>query len=157
MKINISNIREVHGLEETFSFIFEKTEDIEGIAFNKQIEVFGKVINTGNDIEVRAHVNAEVATECNRCLDKISLPINFDFVEVIEENSDVVQDELLDLDAVVIENIIVNIPMRVVCSEDCPGLCPMCGHNLKEGPCDCKNENIDPRLAVLKRLKDGNK
>jgi uncharacterized protein len=41
-----------------------------------------------------------------------------------------------------------------LCREDCKGICPQCGKNLNLGPCDCKVENVDPRLEILKQLLD---
>lgn len=154
MKLNVMNLRKEPGLEESFQFVLDKVEAIDRINFTKPINVTGKVINSGNEFVLMGHITTEAKTECSRCLDMVTLSLDFDFKETYEydADSDVIQDGLLDLDQVIRENLYINIPMRVVCSEDCPGLCPVCGRNLKEGQCSCENENIDPRLAVLKRL-----
>ena len=44
------------------------------------------------------------------------------------------------------------LPLRVLCKEDCKGLCPKCGHNLNEGPCGCDLREEDPRWDALKSL-----
>ena len=61
-------------------------------------------------------------------------------------------DVHLDLGPEVREDFLLSIPMHAVCRPDCKGLCPQCGANWNEGPCDCREEQIDPRLAVLAQL-----
>ena len=60
--------------------------------------------------------------------------------------------DVLDLDAVVQEAVILALPMKPLCREDCPGLCARCGQNLKEGKCACVSEAGHPGLADLARL-----
>ncbi|MGB9809870.1 MAG: YceD family protein, partial [Caldanaerobacter sp.] len=48
--------------------------------------------------------------------------------------------------------VILSLPMKFLCKEDCKGLCPICGTNLNYGSCSCKREDIDPRLEVLSKL-----
>lgn len=59
----------------------------------------------------------------------------------------------LDLSAVVSEQIVLEIPMKPVCSEACKGLCDQCGKDLNEGPCDCQPPGTDPRLELLEDIK----
>ena len=56
----------------------------------------------------------------------------------------------VDLRSAVEDNFCTSLPIRFLCSQDCKGLCHVCGKNLNDGACDCENEEIDPRLAVLK-------
>ena len=73
-----------------------------------------------------------------------------------EENDDgefvVVPDETLDVDQLVTEDILLDLPSKFLCSPNCRGLCPRCGKDLNEGDCGCEREDVDPRLAVLKEL-----
>ncbi len=59
----------------------------------------------------------------------------------------------IDLDPILREQLLLALPMNVVCSEECQGLCPMCGQNLNEEKCGCVRTVVDPRLAVLKDIK----
>jgi len=61
-------------------------------------------------------------------------------------------DGCVDLGPVLAEVLDLALPMKPLCREDCPGLCPTCGRSLDSGGCDCKTEDIDPRLAALARL-----
>ena len=61
--------------------------------------------------------------------------------------------EIIDLVPLITEQIILQVPMKALCGETCRGLCPRCGVNLNLASCNCRNEDIDPRLAVLKNVK----
>ena len=61
---------------------------------------------------------------------------------------------LEQVDDLVEEDLILDQPSKVLCSEECRGLCPMCGKDLNEGSCDCRRETVDPRLAALQQLLD---
>jgi len=61
------------------------------------------------------------------------------------------ENHILDLREVLRQDVMLASPIHVLCREDCQGLCPTCGQNLNEGPCDCQPEP-DPRWAVLAAL-----
>ena len=105
--------------------------------------------------------------ECARCLDPVndvfSLPFERTVVtegtlteEQEEDNVDefvIVKGGFLDIDDAVRESLILCFPMRLLCSEDCQGLCPKCGKPKREGACGCVEKEIDPRWAVLASLR----
>lgn len=61
-----------------------------------------------------------------------------------------VDDEILETTPIILEQLQLNIPMRALCREDCAGLCPVCGNNRNDQPCQCEEQKIDPRWEVLK-------
>ena len=63
------------------------------------------------------------------------------------------RDQRLDLSSLISEQVVLEIPMKPVCHEECRGLCDQCGADLNEGDCDCKPHSVDPRLATLERLR----
>ena len=63
-----------------------------------------------------------------------------------------IEDKKLDLLAPVEEQLMLEMPSKTLCREDCRGLCQKCGKNLNEGPCTCEEHEVDPRLAILKTL-----
>ena len=101
---------------------------------------------------------------CARCLKDVRDSININFEKTVceegdlqnEENDDYVEicDGMLDIDEALIEDIILNFPLKVLCKEDCKGLCPKCGIDLNEGSCSCVTKEIDPRLAPLLKFFD---
>ena len=123
------------------------------------IELTGDITNTGKEYYFNGKVNADFTTNCNLCLKPISIKLSFDMSEVFrkdigEDNEDCwsFTDKTIDLKPAVVSNILLNIPMRAVCSDDCKGLCPICGQNLNEGSCDCDTFVVDPRFEKLRTL-----
>lgn len=76
---------------------------------------------------------------------------DWEFGEVEAEYT-IYDGDIFDFTDLLVENIIDELPSKILCREDCQGLCPHCGHNLNEGQCDCVFEDIDPRLAILNKL-----
>ena len=58
----------------------------------------------------------------------------------------------LDVEQLLYNEILVGWPMKVLCSEDCKGICSVCGQNLNEGSCDCEDTSLDPRMSVIRDL-----
>jgi DUF177 domain-containing protein len=106
---------------------------------------------------------------CSRCLESFRLPVasHFDLryvprgsntgegeIEVREDDlATAFYDEgFIDLEQLVREQFYLSIPMKPLCDEACKGLCAQCGKNLNAGPCECRSDWEDPRLAALKGL-----
>ena len=124
-----------------------------------------------NGVLADAELHGNVQLECGRCLTEFSQAIQFPFSEEFyqtvvvntgvrlpkPEEPDVFlidENHKLDLADAMREYALVNVPMLPLCREACKGLCPECGHDLNEGPCDCQIDQDDDRLAVLKQLLD---
>ena len=110
-------------------------------------------------------VNAVIEAECARCLKPVSLEISgkLMYLYVSQEPQTIEDDEympvevehfgrVLDIMPQIEESIYTLIPTKILCREDCKGLCPSCGADLNEGECSCKNEDIDPRLEALRNF-----
>ena len=127
-------------------------------------------INGG--VLAQGHVSTEVELTCDRCLGLFSLSVEFDleeqFVPVVDvdtgkwlklEEVDPVllidDHHILDLAEVFRQAIYLELPMHPICGPDCQGLCPRCGQSFDIGPCDCVNDEIDPRWESLQNLKNG--
>jgi uncharacterized protein len=132
--------------------------------------VTGKVKLSGNEVFVSGHVDSRAQVECDRCLQPVEAPVSADFaLEYITgseyESSEVAElteaemsvavfdGEGLDVDEIVKEQILLAVPTRMLCREDCKGICPECGIDRNTGECSCGADNIDPRWAALKNLK----
>ncbi len=127
---------------------------------------------TDNAGYMRLCIKAELPYkgECARCLAPVDGVFSLDFErtvapegmltdEQIEDNVDeyiVLCGKELDIDEQLREELILSFPSKLLCDEDCPGLCPKCGKPLRDGPCGCPTKEIDPRLAVLKTFFDNN-
>jgi uncharacterized protein len=133
-----------------------------------------QLIRTADGIFVLGNLHASLELTCARCLAQFSLPLQFALEEEFHPTIDIhtgatlpltADDEPatridahheIDLTEVVRQDILLAIPPRPVCRSKCAGLCPVCGKNWNEGPCDCKREETDPRLEKLKELLDEN-
>lgn len=70
-----------------------------------------------------------------------------------ELNTDTYRGDTVNLAPLIRENLLLDQPQRLLCKEDCAGLCDMCGQNLNLGACQCVRDNVDPRWQALKEIK----
>ena len=123
-----------------------------------ECDVCGKASMFSGRIEVSMKLDAAVNTKCARCLKPLQLPIKMDVEEVVGEEGVVLEGTILDVGNIAKNNIVVELPIRFLCKEDCKGICSQCGADLNITECNCKHEQFDERFAVLKKLLDsGNK
>ena len=105
----------------------------------------------------------EVVIPCGRCLEEVLTPIHFDIdKELVIEDKQLRDEEMdetdyligfeLDVDKLVYAEILVNWPMKVLCKDDCKGICKVCGMNLNKGACDCQRTELDPRMAAIQDI-----
>ena len=151
----------------TFSYTLPPVP-MDRIRFKGDAEVSGEITDNAGYMRLTAQAQLAYETECDRCLDPVSgeFVLNFERVvadektlteEQIEENVDeyvIVSNGKLDIDEQLSEAFLFDFPRKILCSDDCPGLCPKCGKSLKSGDCGCPKKEIDPRLAVLATLLD---
>ncbi len=136
------------------------------------VAVAGEIEKHIGAIKVKGSISGTVEIDCTRCLQPVQEPLSIDFdVEYLTEGgfgsdgeheidpADLETDELqgntLDLTQLAREQILLNIPEQFLCAEDCEGLCEKCGENLNLVDCKCGEDEIDPRWAALKTLKEG--
>ncbi len=140
---------------------------ISGVTFTGDLRLWGEITNRGGYMRLVATVELPYAASCARCLTEITdvftMPFERTVVtegtlteEQLEDNIDeyvVTQDGFLSIDDAVCEALLLSFPLRFLCREDCPGLCPQCGKPLSDGPCGCTKKEIDPRWAILSTLR----
>lgn len=128
-----------------------------------------RLMRTPRSVFALGHLETRLAMECSRCLADTEVPIDFDveaefFPEVDVSTGQALplpDDDLaftidanheLDLREVVRQHVLLELPMRSLCTNGCQGLCPECGANLNEGLCACKPDTLDERLMPLRSL-----
>lgn len=164
-----------HG--ETFSHAYENDAlsfvdtEVQRLTVPAQIE--GRIRLRREQIELRGHLKAGIEVVCDRCLRPVEVPIETDFSSIFTMRASeddqgayeltandlevgVLTGESFELDEFVREQILVNVPGRVLCLEDCQGLCPHCGADLNEAACECRQKEIDPRWSALAALREKN-
>jgi len=170
MRIELENLE---GGKREFAHVYNP-DDLnpvdERVKLTAPATVNGKIRLAGNEVFVNGHVDTRTQVECDRCLKSIELPVSADFeLEYItgsEYESSAVAElteaemavavfdgEALDVDEIVKEQILLAVPTRMLCREDCEGICPQCGVDRNTGECNCEMKEIDPRWAALKNLK----
>ena len=122
------------------------------------------------DIRLKGRLSAGLELQCARCLEPVRQEVKRDFELLYRPlGADAGRDELSVTDAeaeigyyqgdgllledVLREQVLLALPLKVTCREDCKGLCPQCGKNLNQEQCSCSTEVEDPRWAALKDVR----
>ncbi|HEY0079079.1 MAG TPA: DUF177 domain-containing protein [Pyrinomonadaceae bacterium] len=150
----------------------ELTLDEEGVSLTTSVSVEGRAARKGSEVRLRGRIGTTVEVACDRCLRPVPFSVEEDFnarlepAEMETENEElaelqpedldvsVYEGDSVDVDELVREQILLALPTRLHCREDCKGLCPTCGADLNETTCACEQKEIDPRWAGLAALKD---
>jgi uncharacterized protein len=124
--------------------------------------------HTGGEVRVKGRVKTVMDSECDRCLGRATFPIDapFDLFyrpadTATPEEEEVAIDEGeaemgfydkpgLQLEDILREQVLLQLPMQRVCSETCKGICPICGKNRNETDCQCETRTADDRWSALK-------
>jgi uncharacterized protein len=110
--------------------------ETEEIRIPQPIDVRLKVDKEGNDLSVKGKITAGLETICARCLKTFVLPIEKEFrLDLIFKG-----ENYFDISDNLREEIMLEYPIKALCSADCQGLCVSCGHNLNLGPCECSKQ-----------------
>ena len=124
-----------------------------------------EVENKGNKVlGLKGSIELQVLIPCTRCLEDVSVDLPIEFEREIDmklsekerldalDESDFLNGYNLDVDKLVYGEALLNWPARVLCKENCKGLCKVCGQNLNRGTCSCDNTELDPRMAKIRDI-----
>ena len=143
-------------------------EQLDGVVFDSDARVTGALTDNAGYMRLTLQAELGYHGECARCLAPVDGVFSLDFERTVTTEGTLSEDcpeELvdeyvvlngseLDVDEALREELMLGFPMRLLCSEDCEGLCPTCGKPRREGACGCAVREIDPRLAILKTFFD---
>jgi uncharacterized protein len=167
MRIEVENLTEK---AEPFSHAYAPEEvelEDEGARLVSPAEVGGSATRKGEEVRLRGSIKTEVELLCDRCLAPSRAPLEVEFdarfipqaaaagagenVELLDEDLGVAayEGDAVDMDELVREQILLALPLRSLCREDCKGLCAKCGADLNSGDCSCEQAETDPRWAAL--------
>lgn len=162
MKINIQNLE--NGL-------IEIDEEIEPVFINKEIKPYypnkialhALVDKFGKDYRINVNINTTALYICDMCLTQF----NYSFQAAqqmifqigsgkLEATEDIIQlpgnATEIDITPVLSEMVLLNHPIKMICKEDCKGICPSCGADLNTEECRCSKESTDPKWDQLRKL-----
>ncbi len=136
----------------------------DGFRVSEPVFVTGEVCNVGGCLELSLGGTAKLETVCDRCAEQYTAEIPFTAFEVIKketpgesaENSDEdviwLSGNSISLGEIVYGALVLHLPAKMLCREDCKGVCPVCGRNRNTDECSCEAETTDPRFDVLNQL-----
>ena len=149
MKIQLSKIISVPKYEETVEASIDLNEiKLKGVSYPIRKDKISFAFET----------EVTLGIPCSRCLEEVSYPVSvqvmkeLDFSDLDEEDSSYIKDKYLDLDILIFDEVVPKLPSRVLCKEECKGLCPVCGTNLNEKECGCDRTVADPRMAAIQDI-----
>ena len=171
MLMNLTDVFTSEGKERKEIFAYESDTAFHmgakcKILEKSPVEVIFTNIENGK-IMMRGSLKLVLEIPCDRCLTVVREPLSIEFErellspEVVNQEDEDEQDFMvgyeLDTEAFVNAEILVNMPVKVLCKPDCKGICKVCGHNLNEGDCGCDTFVPDPRMAAIKDIFNANK
>lgn len=165
MILNLKGVFECEGYTRDFSYEYDMSgyeDQSKNHPFIEPVKVQARLVNRAGVVSLHTEAHFDYFTQCDRCCSPLKEHFDYSFDNVISkrakgegENGDiiVVKDDSFDLDELVLSGIILNLPMKHLCGENCKGLCPVCGKNLNDGECGCGKSGDSP-FSVLKDLSD---
>ena len=163
MRLGLAKIMDQPGQSVSFSTQVDLSDLQYGISqpVTEPVKAEGVVRNTAGVLVMTGLISTTIHGVCDRCADEFSREVEFPIDVVLvqeltnEENEDEwvfpLEADAADLDDIVRTVFVLNLDSKLLCKEDCKGLCCRCGKNLNHGPCGCQKE-LDPRFAALKQL-----
>lgn len=145
MKLDLRAIftGEIKNLEVNRDFDMSK-EELDGVyPLKTPVKISGTIKNSADVVKFKAKVTALIVKDCDRCCKETEKTYEFDIDTVLvldsQDNDDYVEVPAykLDLYELVRSEIVLNLPVLHLCSEDCKGICAVCGTNLNESDCGC--------------------
>ena len=165
MLLGLSKIIDCPGASVSFATEVDLSDLCYGISYpvSEPVAAEGTVRNTAGVLVMKGDIRTTIHGTCDRCAGdfdrNVHIPIDVVLVTEManEENEDEwvfpLEGDSADLDDIVRTVFVLNLDSKLLCKEDCKGICHRCGKNLNDGPCNCQKE-LDPRFAALKQLLD---
>ena len=168
MLINLSELFSVEGKAKTYQCELEmdRFHSPQGdYEIAEKSPVVLQITNEGNRVlHLEGKGAVTLSIPCSRCLEPVEVPISVEIDDEIdmkqseEERARELNEQFyvsgynLDVDRLVGNELTLNLPMKVLCREDCKGICNRCGTNLNYGTCDCDTRSLDPRMSVIQDI-----
>lgn len=116
------------------------------------------------ELKIQAEAEVTILIPCDRCLENVEQEFSLDCTRYVDlaatdaelkegfDESNYISGYHLDVDKMLFNEILVGWPTKVLCSDDCKGICNVCGQNLNKGTCNCEDTGLDPRMSVVRDL-----
>lgn len=145
-------------LELDIALIDPMGQGLATIPVGEVIEVNLRLESVHEGILATGEVDTTAIAECSRCLEPLKLAVEVDFQELFaysleQEDDFLVQEEKIDLEQAITDAVVLSLPFKPVCSQDCLGLCPECGAKMAEDPNHVHQVQIDSRWSELESFR----
>ncbi len=168
MVIDINPILKGEKKQIDVEYLLSIDSKVDEIDFADKFPVKGNIKDMAGYITLTLEADVKYITNCARCLARITETMLIIFEKTVvtedtelqnEDNDDYIvsKDGFIDVDETLIEQILLELPLRHLCKEDCKGLCPKCGCDLNKEECNCELSEPDPRFDVLRKLLENKK
>lgn len=148
MKINLKQLFSIVGESKDIEYSISEDElsDIRGCEFRTPVKVKGRIYNKAGIVYLNYSIDFDLMITCDRCLKELVRAYHFDFdhivVPSISNNNDeyiVADGESIELSEIAVSDLLLQLPTKNLCKDDCKGLCMICGCDLNESECNCLN------------------
>jgi uncharacterized protein len=172
MLVNLTDVFTNEGQVQELAVSYEAdtyTNQLGTFNIKEKSPVTLKLSNIGHSRAlVKGHVKLIFGFSCDRCLRGVDYTFDLSFEnEVVspdytgeadeDENPEIMEGYHLNVDELINNEILLNWPLKILCKEDCKGICKICGKNLNDGDCGCDDFVPDPRMAAIKDIFNANK
>ena len=150
MKINLKQLFSIVGESRDIAYTISTDElsDIRGRSFASPVEVKGRIYNRAGVVYLEYSVDMTLLITCDRCLKELERAYHYDFDHIVvpSANSDndeyiVADGESIELNEIAVTDLLLQLPTKNLCKDDCKGLCMICGCDLNESTCNHLNQN----------------
>ncbi len=166
MYVTVSDIPS-EGLEKELELLIVLKDGSPGSRVRGRI----RLLKFGTRVLVEGDAEMTASLSCSRCLKEYTVPLKVSFSEEYipevqdssggereisgnELNVGYYKDDKIYIEDIIKEQMLLVLPIKQLCKDDCKGLCSKCGQDKNAGSCECKHEHVDPRLAKLSELKE---
>ena len=162
MRFRITHLGEGHS-QITRNVLPEEIDLRDDENYKSSIEIVFDVEKVGHEYFVDAEIHTSASMVCDRCAEPFKADVQDHVRLIFSTDENLVEDEddiylindattEVDVTRSIRETLLISLPQKRLCSEQCKGLCPHCGANLNVETCNCQDESIDPRWEALKQL-----
>ncbi len=168
MLINLSDVMsdQHKTVEETVPFPLKTVRTVSGeypVVSGEPVHVRVEHVRK-KELLIYAETKFTAVIPCDRCLEDVRHEFVLNFTKHVDvglsdaelteelDESNFIDGYHLDVDSMLSHEILLEWPEKVLCREDCKGLCRVCGRNLNDGACDCEDPGLDPRMSVVRDL-----
>ncbi|MCI8659417.1 MAG: DUF177 domain-containing protein [Lachnospiraceae bacterium] len=168
MQINLTELFSVEGKEKIYTAeidrnTFQAPDGVWEIVSKEPVIL--RIRNLGGKkllLEGKAVLSLSIP--CSRCLEPVNVPFELDIFQELDmdvseadrveelDEQPYVSGYYLDVDQLIGNELLLNLPMKVLCREDCKGICNRCGMNLNRGSCSCDRSSPDPRMSAIQDI-----